>query len=87
MEIHEDSSDEKSKGYFCSELAVEWSQPPSLAFWQTLKGKQMSGKAFSGRGSSQEGPDWRLLARGSCRLANWKQASHMIGLGCISVGY
>lgn len=72
MEINEDSSDEKSKGYFYPELAVEWSRPPSLAFWQALRGKQMSGKALSGKGRSQEGPDWRLLARGSYRQANEK---------------
>ena len=60
----------KAKAIY-SELSVEKSWPPSFVFWKKLKGRQMSGKAFSGKeGSFQTGPSgWRPMARGTSRQA------------------
>lgn len=63
-EINENQSHENSQKPFIKSL--QGSQPPSLEFWQSLKGKQRTGK----NRRLQVCPDWRLLAWGCGGQAN-----------------
>ena len=64
MEINENQPDENSQKPFIKGL--QGSQPPSPEFWQSLKGKQRSGK----NRRLQVCPDWWLLAWGCGRQVN-----------------
>ena len=64
MEINENQPDENRQKPFIKNL--QGSQSPSLEFWQSLKGKQRTGK----NRRLQVCPDWRLLAWGCGRQAN-----------------
>lgn len=63
-EINEEQPDKNKQNLFIKSL--QGSQPPSLEFWQSLKGRQNTGK----NRRLQVCPDWRLLAWGCCRHAN-----------------
>lgn len=79
MEINEYSSDEKSKGYFYSELAIGWRWPPSRVLADT---QRQTDESLSGRdvfGKALIGGCWQGVVMG--RLT--RSQAWLIGLGCI----